>query len=168
MRAEDLRNVLGVRTFVVGLFDYRTDRNSGPGMDVSRAWTVSHSPYWRPHVRRYGVIFSMLYYYGRHVPSTSAWPIFGFFLRDKFWVYMLALQVAARQKCATDSSQFLSAGSFASVTSAASGLLAGIAYDSNLFGMQQWRLPVSIGVGCAKAARLRIDDGFPATAPLRR
>jgi len=76
----------------------------------------------------YTLVFSLLYNYEKSVPSSYTYKIFGLSLSSKSLVYLLSLQLVFSQ-------------SPNSIISAACGILAGIAYRSNLLGSRAWRIP---------------------------
>jgi len=84
------------------------------------------------------VTFSLLYNYDRSVPSSYVYKIFGLSFSSKSLLYLLSLQLVFSQ-------------SPNSIVSATCGVLAGMAYQSNVLGSRQWRIPIWIQTLSGKA-----------------
>ncbi|KAI7901126.1 uncharacterized protein BX663DRAFT_515028 [Cokeromyces recurvatus] len=77
----------------------------------------------------YAIIFSILYQYYRIIPVTYRFRVFGIIMTNKFFLYVLALQMALSQ-------------SFSTVIPAVCGIFSGALYRTDIVKIKRWRFPV--------------------------
>eukprot|EP01038_Epipyxis_sp_PR26KG_P016494 gene16494-22514_t len=106
-----------------------------------------------PSCGPYFIIFSLLSFYYWHIPKlhSSQFSVFGMEFSEKSWIYFLSLQL------------LLSDG-VESIAAALSGFVAGYIYDTDGYGLQNFRLPRRIENFFAVIGRF-FTSLFPANNP---